>query len=174
MIPQMLRTRPIRNLAMVAAAVLSAAPAVLADPPASNGGGAIYRYTDAQGDGTIRVIVVGTDPATGAQQILVSIDRNGVQYNGSGLVSAPGSPPPYNNQISFTVQSPDGTAYHYVGTLTGGAQVQGQGIEHQGGPPPAGVPCEGGRPVMVNLRGVHGIYHWVGDPVDCCIWTMTP
>src|SRR5438094_6564806 len=45
----------------------------------------VFGYADAQGTGTLTLTDIGPDPATGGREFKVSILKNGVKADGSGL-----------------------------------------------------------------------------------------
>ncbi len=90
-----------------------------------------FRYTDAQGFGSITLTDVGPDSATGGHLLRVTIIQNGVRYDGSGLTYFLASEPrPLNNLITFTVRAPGGQAYFYQGKMGLGVEFQGSGTFH--------------------------------------------
>jgi hypothetical protein len=91
----------------------------------------VFGYADAQGTGSLTLTDVGADPATGGRELLVSITKNGVRADGSGLsYLLTDLPPALNNLITFSVVVPNGPAYFYQGKMGGTAQFQGQGTFH--------------------------------------------
>ena len=92
---------------------------------------ATFRYTDAQGVGTITFTDLGLDQATGFDILRVIIAQNGFTYNGSGMATPiPGAARPLNNLVTFTVVSPNGIAYFFQGKMGLGVEFQGQGTFH--------------------------------------------
>src|SRR5207253_6354927 len=90
-----------------------------------------YRYSDAQGFGTITLTDAGTDTSTGGEQFKVTIAQNGAQFSGSGLAyPLAGAPPPQNNLLTFTVQDATGRAWFYQGKVGLGVEFQGSGTFH--------------------------------------------
>src|SRR5215472_4120097 len=75
-----------------------------------------YRYTDAQGAGSITFTDLGLDQTTAFDVLRVNISQNGVSYNGSGITTViPGAPRPLTDLVTFTIVSPAGLAYFYQG-----------------------------------------------------------
>jgi hypothetical protein len=87
-----------------------------------------FRYTDAQGMGSITFVDLGPDQVTAFDLLRVSITQNGVTYNGSGITTPiPGAPRPLTNLVSFSVASPNGVAYFFQGKMGLGVEFQGNG-----------------------------------------------
>lgn len=113
----------------------------------------VYGYADAQGSGTITLTDIGADPATGGRELRVSILKNNVRADGSGLTYLLADPPPaLNNLITFSVVAPDGTALFYQGKFAGTAPVQGQGTFHTVADPTQIAAWSLFAPPQVNLN----------------------
>jgi hypothetical protein len=90
-----------------------------------------FRYSDAQGTGTITFVDFGPDSVTGFDLLQVTITQNGFTYSGSGITTPiPGAARPYTDLVSFTVVGANGTAYFYEGKMGLGVEFQGQGTYH--------------------------------------------
>jgi hypothetical protein len=95
-----------------------------------------FRYSDPQGMGSITLTDLGPDPVTTFDLLQVSIAQNGVTFRGSGIATPiPGAPQPFNNLVSFTVTTPNGTAFFFEGKMGLGVEFQGQGTFHPVGNP---------------------------------------
>ena len=110
----------------------AAQPATTAQPsPFPLNQPVVFGYADAQGTGSITLTDIGPDPATTGRELRVSIMKNGIQADGSGLTYLLADPPPaLNNLITFSVAVPNGPAYFYQGKMGGSTQFQGQGTFH--------------------------------------------
>jgi hypothetical protein len=87
-----------------------------------------FRYSDAQGFGSITFTDLGPDPMTNFDLLRVNITQNGLSYNGSGIATPiPGAPRPLTNLVSFTLIGPDGTSYFFEGKMGLGVEFQGTG-----------------------------------------------
>jgi hypothetical protein len=87
-----------------------------------------FRYTDAQGPGSITFVDLGPDQVTGFDLLRVDISQNGVSYHGSGITTPiPGAARPLTNLVSFTVVSSNGVAYFFQGKMGLGVEFQGNG-----------------------------------------------
>jgi hypothetical protein len=90
-----------------------------------------FRYTDAQGAGSITFTDLGLDQVTSFDLLRASITQNGVTYNGSGIATViPGAARPLTDLVSFTVVSPTGVAYFFEGKMGLGVEFQGSGTYH--------------------------------------------
>jgi hypothetical protein len=90
-----------------------------------------FRYTDAQGMGSITFVDLGPDQTTGFDLLRVNITQNGTSFNGSGIATViPGAPRPLTDLVAFTVVSPNGVAYFFEGMMGLGVEFQGSGTFH--------------------------------------------
>jgi hypothetical protein len=106
----------------------------------------VFGYADAQGTGTLTLTDIGPDPATGGREFKVSILKNGVKADGSGLTYLLNEPTPAsNNLFTFTVVAPNGVPLFYQVKMGGTAQFQGQGT-----------------------------FHTVADPTQIAVWSLFP
>ena len=116
---------------LVAPAVRAQQPAIPQPSPLPPNQPVTYRYSDAQGFGSITLADLGADTGTGGHILRVNITQIGVSYNGSGLTyPLPAEPRPLNNLITFTVLDPAGTAYFFQGKMGLGVEFQGNGTYH--------------------------------------------
>ena len=91
-----------------------------------------FRYSDAQGFGSITFTDLGPDQTTDFDLLRVNITQNGTSYNGSGIATPLlESQPPQNDLVSFTVVGSNGAAYFYEGTMGLGVGFQGSGSYHR-------------------------------------------
>lgn len=137
-----------------------------------------FRYTDAQGMGSITFTDLGPDSTTGFDLLRVNITQNGVSYNGSGITTPiPGADRPLNNLVTFTIVSPSGIAYFYQGKMGLGVEFQGSGTYFPVSDPTQvanwgllftpGVPGPGSSPTALTLsidRGCGSGYP-LGGPI---------
>ena len=66
-----------------------------------------FRYTDAQGIGSITFADLGLDQGTGFDLLRVTIAQNGATFDGSGIATPiPGAAGPMRDLVSFTVVGP--------------------------------------------------------------------
>jgi hypothetical protein len=87
-----------------------------------------FRYTDAQGTGSITFVDLGTDPLTTFDRLQVTVAQNGFSYTGAGIAAPlPGAPPPLTNLVSFTVVGLYGATYFFEGKMGLGVEYQGSG-----------------------------------------------
>src|SRR5712692_201502 len=90
-----------------------------------------FRYTDAQGQGSITFVDLGPDGVTAFDLLRVNITQNGQSFNGSGIATPiPGAVRPLTNLVTFTVTSSNGAAFFFEGKMGLGAEFQGQGTFH--------------------------------------------
>ncbi len=122
-----------------------------------------FRYTDAQGFGSISFTDLGPDPTTGFDLLKVNITQNGVSYNGSGIATPiPGADRPLNNLVSFTVVGPSGNPFFFEGKMGLGVEYQGSGTYFPVNNPTQtttwgllftpGVPAPGPSPTTLTLN----------------------
>src|SRR5438067_13685248 len=110
--------------------VALAAPALRAQeiantPPLPLNQSVTFRYTDADGMGTITLTDLGPDSATGGDQLLVNILQKGVRYSGSGISLKISDNRPDTYLVTFDLLSPGGTSYFFQGKMGLGVEFQG-------------------------------------------------
>jgi hypothetical protein len=90
-----------------------------------------FRYTDADGMGTITFVDLGQDSVSAFDQLQVTLTQNGSTFTGSGIATPlPGAAQPLNNLVSFTVTDTAKNAYFFSGKMGLGVEYQGQGTYH--------------------------------------------
>jgi filamentous hemagglutinin family protein len=90
-----------------------------------------FRYTDADGMGTITFVDLGQDSVSGFDQLRVTITQNGANFTGSGIATPlPGADRPLNNLVSFTVTDTAQNSYFFSGKMGLGVEYQGTGTYH--------------------------------------------
>lgn len=143
------------------------APAIPAIPPPGTlppNQPVTFRYTDNDGTGSITLLDIGPDSATGGRQIKVTIQQNGFRFDGSGFFLQLETLRPFTSVLSFTVVSPNGLSYFFEGKTMLGVELTGQGSYHQVGVPERSAPwgllalpvgTGGGGPGLTSgIRGV--------------------
>jgi hypothetical protein len=137
-----------------------------------------FRYTDAQGLGSITLVDLGLDRGTGFDLFRVTIAQNGRTFSGSGMATPiPGATGAMRDLVSFTVVGSNGDAFFYEGKMGLGAEFQGQGTFHPVSDPTqietwallfvAGTPGPGTQPTTLSLsvdRGCGSAYQ-LGAPM---------
>jgi hypothetical protein len=133
---------------------------------------ATFRYTDAQGMGSITFTDLGLDQMTGFDLLRVNITQNANSFDGSGIATPlPGAARPLNNLVAFTVVDRNGVPYFFAGKMGLGVEFQGQGTFHPVSDPTQiatwgllfvpGTPGPGPQPITLSLnldRGCGSVY----------------
>jgi hypothetical protein len=131
-----------------------------------------FRYTDAEGIGSITFTDLGLDQGTGFDLLSVTITQNGATFNGSGIATPiPGAAGPMRDLVSFTVVDASGDAFFYEGKMGLGVEFQGTGTFHPVSDPSqietwgllfvAVTPGPGPQPTTLSLtvdRGCGSVY----------------
>jgi hypothetical protein len=112
--------------ALLIALFTPAAPAQspAGDPPL------VFTYNDANGQGRLSVLDKGEDKATGGRQIQVTLDQNGVQYQGAGIILPLETQMPFRTLITFSLARRLGPSTFFQGTTISGITVSGQGVHY--------------------------------------------
>ncbi len=131
-----------------------------------------FRYSDAQGLGSITLVDLGLDRGTGFDLFGVRIAQNGRTFSGSGIATPiPGATGVMRDLVSFTITGPNGDAFFYEGKMGLGVEFQGQGTFHPVNDPTqnmtwnllfvAGTPPPGPQSTTLSLsldRGCGSVY----------------
>jgi hypothetical protein len=90
----------------------------------------VFTYRDAHGPGRLTVLDLSADPATGGRQIRVTLNQNGVQSVGSGIMLRLEPQMPLTTLITFSLTNRRGQAYFFHGKTISGITLSGQGLYH--------------------------------------------
>jgi hypothetical protein len=148
---------------MLAAIVTLLAPAVRAQQEIT-ARPLVFTYRDAHGPGRLTVLDLSADPATGGRQIRVTLNQNGVQSVGPGIMLRLEPQMPLTTLITFSLTNRRGQAYFFHGKTISGITLSGQGLYHPLQDPERRSEWSIVLGAIANTSGIRGIA--VAGPVS--------